>query len=423
MPLEEPSFRYGILAKIASGGTATVYVGARAGDATLVALKRPHPHVLEDERQRAALLREAALAASFRHPHIVGVRLVEEAGANLQLVMDYVEGSALGTLVALAAKSDDRIPIAVAVRIVLDASAGLHAVHEHRVEGRDLGLLHRDVSPQNILVGIDGVARLTDFGIAKAIYDGASSTTQGTLKGKLGYMAPEYVHRGQLDRAIDVFAMGVVLWEALAGRRLFRGDNEAQTLDRVLRAEVPPLAGVAKELAVFDRVVGRALAKDPAERFPSAEAFASALEAAAGGSNMLATHAGVADYVARVASPELSRRRDEIRAARGQRGRFVRLAGWAALAATVAAASIVLGLRSSPAPSAAPLSASASPAPPSSSSSVTPSDPASPSASAASEDPEIELDPSPSSSASPRRPRPTPPRQPPPNPYVHRGSR
>jgi serine/threonine protein kinase len=423
MSLAEPSFRFTPLAKIASGGSATVYVGRGARDSVLVALKRPHAHVLEDERQRAALLREAALAASFRHPNIVGVRLVETNGANLQLVMDYVEGSALGALLVLAAKDDGRIPARVAARIILDAALGLHAVHEHQDrDGRALGLLHRDVSPQNILVGIDGIAKLTDFGIAKAVYDGSSSTTQGTLKGKLGYMAPEYVNRGEQGRAIDVFALGVVLWEALAGRRLFRGDNEAQTLDRILHADAPSLSRVAPELRSFESVVRTALTKDPRDRFPTAEAMAHALEAAALEAEALATHDEVAAYVKQAAMPELAR----VRAAVGQAEkdlarRKARPWGWSLAAAALLAGGFALGMQLTHPSTPAPLAPASAAAPPSNASQAVEPPPPAPASPASSE--AIELDPSPSTTNSAQRPRVPGPHQPPPNPYLHRSPR
>jgi eukaryotic-like serine/threonine-protein kinase len=348
--------RFVPLAKIASGATATVYVGApvRGPKGTLVALKRPHPHVLDDERQRETLLREARVASALHHPNLIEVREVETFGQELQLVMDYVEGAALGTLIALEARGGGSLPTGVAVRVVLDACAGLEAVHEQRGEdGRLLGLVHRDVSPQNIIVGIDGVARLTDFGLAKAIYEGAPSTTQGTLKGKLGYMAPEYVSRGRLTSQVDVFALGVVLWEALAGQRLFRGDNEIQTLDRILRELPPPLASLVPALAPFDPVVAAAVAKDPTDRLPSARAFAEALEQAARSTGAVATAEEVGAYVTRVVGAELAERRARVGEAARQRSRRVAIArvGWAlGLGVPLLAAAAVVAVRGRTAP-------------------------------------------------------------------------
>src|SRR5262249_29211695 len=156
------------------------------------------------------------------HPNVVAVLDVEELEGELSLVMDYVEGTSLFDLLEASQAKGGQLSPRIAMRVVLDACSGLHAAHMLADEfGRPLGLVHRDVSPQNILVGVDGAARLSDFGIAKHA-EGAATTT-GVLKGKLSYMAPEYLESTQLDARSDVFSMGVVAWEALAGQKLFRG--------------------------------------------------------------------------------------------------------------------------------------------------------------------------------------------------------
>lgn len=313
------SARYVPLVKIASGGMATVYVGTLRGDLgfrRLVAIKRPHPHLAEDPDFRASLLEEAHVAARVRHANVASVLDVEVAGDDVQLVMDYVEGATLSQLLSAASKRGEKLPPGVVLRIALDACAGLAAVHEARDEhGASLGLVHRDVSPQNLLVGLDGLARISDFGTAKSALEGRPSTTQGTLKGKLAYMAPEYVGRGRLDLRVDVFAMGVVLWESLAGKRLFRGANDADTLDRVQREEAPPLSDVAPELgAIFDEAIARALVKLPEERWSSVEALGAAIAAVAGERHMIASHAEVARVVRSAVEPELEARRADVRA-------------------------------------------------------------------------------------------------------------
>ena len=215
---------------------ATVFLGSLQGALgfrQIVAIKRPHPHLLEDRSFRDALLREARLAAGIHHANVVDVRDVEVVGEAVQLVMDYIEGASLGDLVGICAREGKRVPPGIVVRVVLDACAGLHAAHELTDDdGRALGLVHRDVSPQNVLVGVDGVARVTDFGIAKCMEASDPGTSRETLKGKAGYMAPEYVRGETIDRRADVFALGIVLWEALQGRRLFRGQSDAETLER-----------------------------------------------------------------------------------------------------------------------------------------------------------------------------------------------
>lgn len=289
--------RYAPLLKIGSGGTASVYVGTATGDLgfrQLVAIKRPHPHLADDATFRDALVQEAKIAARLRHANVVDVRDVEVDETGIQLVMDWVEGASLSDLI----RSWTDAHASAAIRIVLDACEGLRAVHAlSGDDGAPLDLVHRDVSPANVLVGLDGVARITDFGLAKPLALVERSTSEGTLRGKLGYMAPEYVRGKTIDARIDVFAMGVVTWEVLARARLFRGTNDAETLDRVQHAAPPALATVAPSLGdaapALDVVIAQALAKDPEARFASVEAFAKELEAAARAHDLVGTHADV----------------------------------------------------------------------------------------------------------------------------------
>lgn len=286
------------LAKIAAGGMATVHVGAAVGAhgfRQLVALKRPHSHLADDAGYRAAFLTEAHIAARIHHANVVDVRDVVEDDTGLLLVMDYVEGASLADLVRSWIFEPPPCYAAVAVRVVLDACEGLRAVHELCDEdGRPLGLVHRDVSPANVLVGLDGVARIADFGLAKPLLAAERTTSEGALRGKLGYMAPEYVQgKKTIDQRIDVFAMGVVLWEALARKRLFRGENEADTLRKIQALDPPRLAELGHAGPDFDALVARALAKDPQVRFPSVAALAIDLARLAKEHDLVATHADV----------------------------------------------------------------------------------------------------------------------------------
>ena len=306
--------RHESILKIASGGMASVYLGALRGPhgfKQLVAIKQPHQHLLDEPGFKGTLVAEARLAARIHHANVVDVRDVEAVGDSIHLVMDYVEGASLGDLVAKWVKGGVRLSPSVAVRIVLDACAGLHAAHELKDDaGHALGLVHRDVSPQNILVGVDGIARVTDFGIAKCMRQSDAPTTQGALKGKVGYMAPEYVRGGEVDRRVDVFALGVVLWEALVGRRLFRGDNDLETLDRVQHLVVAPPSSSRADLgAALDACVMRALARDPDARFASADELRAALEDAARDAGMMANHADVGAHVRATFGEELDTRR------------------------------------------------------------------------------------------------------------------
>lgn len=290
---------------------ATVFVGRRrsaVGIWRLVAIKKAHSHLLEDPSFCRMLLEEARLASQLHHSNVVSVLEVEQLEDQLLLIMDYIEGASLSDL--LVARPDKPLAPRVGLRIALDACAGLHAAHILcDASGQPLRIVHRDVSPHNLLVGIDGVARLTDFGIAKSAQQGTTTTT-GALKGKLAYMAPEYVDGKPPDARCDVFALGVVIWEALSNRRLFRGDNEAETLKRVLHEPAPPLSSVAPWLgADLDAVLATALAKDPNQRFSSAKALGNALEIAAGKSNLIGSAEEVGGHVRALFEGPLAERR------------------------------------------------------------------------------------------------------------------
>jgi serine/threonine-protein kinase len=284
-PVVRPAFvvdRYAVYDEFAAGGMATVHfarLNGAQGFRRTVAVKRLLPHLIRDRDLALMLIDEARLAARVRHPNVVSTLDVVETRSELLLVMDYVHGDSLAKLTRW---SSTGIPFPIATAIVTDALHGLHAAHEARdVQGRPLGLVHRDVSPQNILVGLDGVTRIVDFGIAKAA--GRAHTTQdGAVKGKLSYMAPEQLGRGDVTRATDVFAASVVLWELLTGLRLFAGSSHAEIVFKVMSA--PIVAPSALQVALpaeLERVLMRGLQRDPAQRFASAREMALALEGSA----------------------------------------------------------------------------------------------------------------------------------------------
>ncbi|MFO0676959.1 MAG: protein kinase [Polyangiaceae bacterium] len=313
------SSRYRIITKIASGGMATVYVGCLQGPAgfeRIVAIKRAHPHLLEDPSFKQMLIAEAQLAARTDHPNVVGVKDVEDLGGELLLIMDYVEGAALSSLLTDA--EHGVLPPRIATRVILDACEGLQAVHDLTDTGGEaLGIVHRDISPQNILVGVDGTSRVADFGIAKKASSSAWSqhTAAGTLRGKPGYMAPEYIATGTATPLVDVFALGVVAWEAFTRRRLFRGQNDLESLELVRRGRIPRPSEFAPTVGPeVDAVVLRALGRDPATRFQSAREFGEALEAAGRREDLIATIAEVRAFVALRTSSALQKRRAEVRA-------------------------------------------------------------------------------------------------------------
>lgn len=276
--------RYECLLKIAAGGMATVYVGrlrGRHGFSRLVAIKRAHPHLVDDPELRRALIAEAKLASRLHHPNVCGVLDIDEPRDELLLVMDYVEGASLAQLVSIAQKRERPLPPAVVIRILLDVCAGLHTAHELRGDdGSPLHIVHRDVSPQNVLVGIDGLSRIADFGVAK--WSEATHATATGVKGKFAYMAPEYIRDRRADRRADVFALGVILWEALTARRLFRAESEMETMMLVVEHKPAKVSEIDPNLPrELDDVVAKALAKDPEARYATAADLAHDLEAAA----------------------------------------------------------------------------------------------------------------------------------------------
>jgi serine/threonine-protein kinase len=310
--------RYETILKLASGGMATVWIGnvrGALGFRQLVAIKKPHRHLLDDPTFKSELIAEARLASMISHANVVDVRDVEIDGDSISLVMDYIEGASLGDLIVAASRQEQRLAPRAAVRIVLDACAGLHAAHELQDErGRPVGLVHRDISPQNILVGSDGIARVADFGVAKFARKNMQSTSEGSLKGKLAYMAPEYVRGEPIDRRFDIFAMGVVLWEALLSKRLFRGQNEAETLQRLLELTPEPPSKYFPELAPLDDVVACALSKKREDRFQNAAAMAAALDASASAAKLAGGHPEVAAALKSWVGPAIEERRSLVRA-------------------------------------------------------------------------------------------------------------
>ncbi len=261
-----------IVRKIGSGGMATVYL-ARL-DGREVAVKRLHPFLTDDPASVAMMQDEARLAATIRHPNVVGVIEVLDG----DVVMEWVEGVDLGKLVRGAAQRGRRIPIDVACAIVRDVLAGLHAAHESRREdGLALEIVHRDVSPQNVLVGFDGRARVADFGVAKAVVR-QQHTEQGTIKGKLGYLAPEQLS-GECDRRSDLFSVGAILWEVLTGARL-RSGTGVEVLVEILCGQTAMPSVHASEAACLDDIVMKALSREPDGRFATAAEMLDALDGA-----------------------------------------------------------------------------------------------------------------------------------------------
>jgi len=296
--------RYESLKTLASGGMAVVHLGRAVGVGgfeRLVAIKVMHPHIAEDPDFVDMFLDEARLAARIRHPNVVATIDVQEAEEGLFLVMELVDGPSFGRLQKVAAGKALPVPPGVIVRVMVDTLSGLHAAHELTDdEGDPLHLVHRDVTPANILVGADGVARITDFGVAQAEAR-LSSTRGGQVKGKIPYMPPEQILGETIDRRCDVYSAGVVLWEALVGRRLFRADNDGRMVQMIIQGpQKSPREVRSTTPEALDRVCMRALASSPAERYATAADFVEALEIAAEADGFsIATARAVAAFVER----------------------------------------------------------------------------------------------------------------------------
>ena len=276
--------RYALYGEIAAGGMATVHLGRLLGSvgfARTVAIKRLHPHLAKDPDFVAMFLEEARLAARVRHPNVVATLDVVSEDNELFLVMEYVAGESLSRLVRKSREAGKRVPPRYAVGIMCAALEGLHAAHDATSErGSPLGIVHRDISPQNIHVGLDGVARVLDFGIAKAT-NRVIETRTDQIKGKVAYMPPEQLAKGNIDRRADVYSAAVVLWEALTGKRLFKADDIAALVYSIINEEIDPPSKYDPSLpASIDAVVMRGLDRDANNRFDSARDMAVALERA-----------------------------------------------------------------------------------------------------------------------------------------------
>jgi serine/threonine-protein kinase len=309
--------RYELIAEIARGGMGTVYLCRQTGQAgfqRLYALKLMHQHLAEDADFVGMFLDEARIAASIHHHNVVGILDLGACERGHFVVMEYIEGCTLGQLLR---RSRDRRPPQLVAPIILGLLDGLHAAHTHRGDdGELMQLVHRDVSPANVLIGVDGVARITDFGIAKA-RSRITSTQPGVFKGKLAYTAPELLDQLQpIDARADVWAAGAVLWRTLTGRNLFLGDSDAATIHNILHRDIPLPSGVGlRPPDVFDEVCLRALARNPAERYQSADEMARALREACGRHGLLGAPSDVASWIRTTFRDDLQALRAAIRLA------------------------------------------------------------------------------------------------------------
>jgi len=310
-PAEKLGDRYAIYGEIASGGMASVHFARLVGPvgfSRTVAVKRLHANLREQPEFVKMFLDEARLATRVRHPNVVATIDVIETPTQICLVMEYVHGEALRRLSRAAMSQAGRVPRRIAAAIIVGALHGLHAAHEAKNErGEPLNIVHRDVSPHNIIVGTDGIPRVIDFGIAKARGQ-LRDTDAGTIKGKFAYMAPEQLIGATVTRAADIYAASVVLWELFTGRRLFGNKVDATVLERASAKIEAPSSIVPSLTPALDGIVLRGLSPDPEQRFTSARAMARAIEDCIAP----ASPADVGEWVERMAHERLEERERQL---------------------------------------------------------------------------------------------------------------
>ncbi len=293
--------KYELMMPLAAGGMARIYIGRSTGIGSFerhVVLKMITPERANDQVAVNMFLDEARLAASLNHQNVAQVFEVGEEQGVHYLAMEYVHGQDLRALLAKAGSAGTRIPLELALTVVAGAAAGLHHAHERRAaDGTPLGIVHRDVSPSNIMIGYDGAVKLLDFGIAKAAARSVE-TQSGIIKGKFAYMAPEQCRGRDVDRRSDVFSLGIILYEISTQHRCFRADSDFDTMHRIVTGDVVrPTRLVQGYPQALEAIVMKALATDPAQRYQSAGALLEALEAFAVSSRMSLSTMGLGRFM------------------------------------------------------------------------------------------------------------------------------
>ncbi len=281
--------KYEILMPLAAGGMARIYIGRSSGIGSFerhVVLKMILPERANDHTAVQMFLDEARLAAALNHQNVAQVFEVGEDGGIHYLAMEYVHGQDLRALLARAGSQGTRVPLELALTIVAGAASGLNHAHDRRgPDGQPLGIVHRDVSPSNIMIGYDGAVKLLDFGIAKAT-SRSIETQSGIIKGKFAYMAPEQCRGRDVDRRSDVFSLGIILYEVSTQHRCFRADSDFDTMHRIVTGDVRPTRLVQGYPAALEAIVMKALAVEPTQRYQSAGQLLEAIEAFAIASRM-----------------------------------------------------------------------------------------------------------------------------------------
>jgi serine/threonine protein kinase len=274
--------KYRLIAELGHGGMAEVFLAVASGPAgfnKLVVIKQIRAELADDPEFLNMFLDEARLAARLSHPNVVQTNEVGHIGNRYFIAMEYLDGQPLNRILQRLRRDSDTMPIAMHVRILIDVLAGLHHAHELAdYDGTPLEVVHRDVSPHNVFVTYEGQIKVVDFGIAKAM-NSSSETRAGIIKGKVAYMSPEQARGDRVDRRADIFAVGVMLWEALTGQRLWKGLTDVAMLHKIIKGDIPSPRTIRGDVSErMEAICMKALAPNREERYESAADFQSALE-------------------------------------------------------------------------------------------------------------------------------------------------
>ncbi|HEX4461427.1 MAG TPA: serine/threonine-protein kinase, partial [Polyangia bacterium] len=313
--------KYVLQRKLAEGGMAELFLAKQEGMEgfeKLVVVKRILPQLCADDSFVRMFLNEARVAARLNHPNVVQIFDLGKLGEQFFIAMEYVHGEDLRAVIREATEHGARLPLGLCCRILADAMAGLHYAHTRAgADGKPLGLVHRDVSPQNVIVTYEGGVKIVDFGIAKATREANAAQTQaGLLKGKYAYMSPEQARGLPIDARADVFCAGILLWEMVTWQRLFKRSTEMATLMAVAEEPIRRPSTIDKTLPPeLDRIIAKALERNPDDRFQSAQELRAALEALIRTSGWEADAMALSEWMRGLFAKKLQRQAEDIRAA------------------------------------------------------------------------------------------------------------